>query len=167
MSFNATGAPGAPDADACDLAAILALNAAHERETSPLDHAALTTLLTTARHVGLRDRGAAAFLIALDQDAEYASVNFQWFQARYPRFLYVDRIIVAASARGRGLARSLYEDLFEAARAIGHDAIGCEVNMAPPNPASDAFHAKLGFQEVGSAEIAGGAKTVRYLLKSV
>ena len=34
-----------------------------------------------------------------------------------------------------------------------------------PNPASDAFHAALGFSEVGGGAIHGGAKTVRYLTR--
>lgn len=41
----------------------------------------------------------------------------------------------------------------------------CEVNSDPPNPASDAFHARLGFAEVGAAAIHGGAKSVRYLAR--
>jgi predicted GNAT superfamily acetyltransferase len=41
--------------------------------------------------------------------------------------------------------------------------IVCEVNLDPPNPASDAFHAALGFAEVGTAVIDNGDKTVRYL----
>jgi predicted GNAT superfamily acetyltransferase len=35
----------------------------------------------------------------------------------------------------------------------------------PPNPASDAFHAALGFAEVGSARLFDGMKTVRYLAR--
>ena len=70
-------------------------------------------------------------------------------------------------ARGRGLAQRLYEELFDAARAAGHVRIVCEVNSSPPNPASDAFHARLGFTEVGAADIHGGAKTVRYLMRPV
>jgi hypothetical protein len=41
--------------------------------------------------------------------------------------------------------------------------IGCEVNSDPPNPASDAFHERLGFAEVGRAALPGGTKLVRYL----
>ena len=67
------------------------------------------------------------------------------------------------AARGRGLARRLYDDLFAAARAAGHARIVCEVNSDPPNPASDAFHAALVFVPVGAAEIHGGKKTVTYL----
>jgi len=112
-----------------------------------------------ARRIGNID----AFLLALDQDAAYDSPNFQWFRARYPRFVYVDRIVVAASARGRGCARRLYNDLFEHARRAGHDRLVCEVNSSPPNPESDAFHAALGFLEVGTASVYGGSRTVRYL----
>jgi predicted GNAT superfamily acetyltransferase len=98
-----------------------------------------------------------------DQGAQYDSPNFLWFRSRYPRFVYVDRIVVASSARGRGLARRLYDDLFKQAIAAGHDRVVCEVNMQPPNPASDAFHAALGFVEVGTATIHDGNRTVRYL----
>ena len=69
--------------------------------------------------------------------------------------------------RKRGLANRLYEDLFRNAAAAGHDLVVCEVNSDPPNPASDAFHAALGFVEVGHAAIHGGAKTVRYLARSL
>ncbi len=105
--------------------------------------------------------------MAFDQDADYDSPNYLWFRARYPRFVYVDRIVVAPAMRQRGLANRLYEDLFQAAIAAGHDRVVCEVHSDPPNPASDAFHAALGFTEVGHAEIQGGAKTVRYLARSL
>ncbi len=150
-----------------DLGAVLALNAAHVAETSPLDEAALRALRDQACLAAAvtGPEGLSAFLIALDQDAAYASPNFRWFRERYPRFVYVDRIVTAPAARGRGLARALYEELFARAHAEGHVRIACEVNCLPPNPGSDAFHAALGFSEVGRAEIHGGAKTVRYLLR--
>jgi hypothetical protein len=106
-----------------------------------------------------------AFLLAFDQDADYDGPNFLWFRERYPRFVYVDRIVVASSARGRGLARLLYCALFVEAARAGHSCIVCEVNSEPPNPGSDAFHAALGFAKVGSASIHNGSKTVRYLLR--
>ena len=87
------------------------------------------------------------------------------FARRYPRFVYVDRIVVAAGARGRGWRGcSIARCSAEAARA-GHSCVVCEVNSEPPNPASDAFHEGLGFAEVGSASIHNGSKTVRYLLR--
>jgi hypothetical protein len=66
-------------------------------------------------------------------------------------------------ARGRGSARRLYRDLFQHAAEAGHERVVCEVNSNPPNPASDAFHAALGFVEVGTASVYDGSRTVRYL----
>jgi uncharacterized protein len=145
--------------------ALLALNNAHAQELSWLEAKRLEYLIGEAflaRRIGRLD----AFLLAFDQDARYDSPNFIWFRARYPRFVYVDRIVVAPSARGRGCARRLYDDLFEHAVCAGHDRIVCEVNKTPPNPASDAFHAALGFVEVGTATVHGGSRTVRYLSRT-
>jgi uncharacterized protein len=143
------------------LDAILTLNAAHEVETGPLDRAALTQMLSDAFHSATEAAGRDGFLIAFDQDAGYDSANFLWFKARYNQFVYVDRIIVAAHARGRGLARTFYDGLFEHARAAGHSRIVCEVNLDPPNPGSLAFHDALGFFEVGQATLMNG-KMVSY-----
>ena len=145
-----------------DLPALLALNNAHAIETGELTAARLAALMATSfrtRIIGPAD----AFLIAFDQTAAYASPNFLWFKERYPRFVYIDRVIVAPPARGRGLARALYGDLIAAARAAGHTLLACEVNAQPPNPASDAFHAALGFSEAGRADHVGQGKTVRFL----
>jgi predicted GNAT superfamily acetyltransferase len=141
---------------------MLALNNDHAAQLSWLELERLQYLVQhafLARRIGNLD----AFMLALDQDAPYDSPNFQWFCARYPRFVYVDRIVVAPSAQGRGYARRLYRDLFERAVRAGHSQVFCEVNQTPPNPESDAFHAALGFVEVGTATVYNGSRTVRYL----
>lgn len=143
---------------------VLALNNDHAAELSWLEPERLSQLLDEAfyaRRIGALE----AFIMTFDQDARYDSPNFLWFRERYPRFVYVDRVVVAAEARGRGHARRLYEDLFDHARRAGHTVVTCEVNADPPNPASDAFHRALGFGEVGAAAIHGGVKTVRYYAK--
>lgn len=142
--------------------ALLTLNNAHALELSWLEPERFARLVGeafVARRVGRAD----ALLLTFDQDADYDSPNFLWFRERYGRFVYVDRVVVAHGARGRGLARRLYDDLFAAAQAAGHERIVCEVNSDPPNPGSDAFHAALGFVPVGTAAIHGGKKTVTYL----
>ncbi|KQV55195.1 MULTISPECIES: GNAT family N-acetyltransferase [unclassified Caulobacter] len=152
----------AQDLAGADGAALLALNNAHAVELSWLEPERLAHLVAeafVARRVGVAD----ALLLTFDQAADYDSPNFLWFRERYDAFVYVDRVVVADGARGRGLARRLYDDLFAAAKAAGHERIVCEVNADPPNPASDAFHAALGFVPVGTAQIHGGKKTVTYL----
>jgi hypothetical protein len=82
-------------------AAVLALNNAHAVELSWLDAARLAHLLQQAFHarrIGTLD----AFLIAFDQAADYDSPNYLWFRQRYARFVYVDRVVVAAAAMRAG-----------------------------------------------------------------
>ena len=137
-----------------------------------------------------------ALLIAFDQSSRYQHVNFLWFRVFFekalqqnaslsssgaPRtelargsleqtananFVYVDRVVTSPAARGKGYARALYAELFQRAKSAGHTRIACEVNLDPPNPASDAFHASLNFHEVGRAAIHNNTKTVRYLLRN-
>jgi predicted GNAT superfamily acetyltransferase len=41
--------------------------------------------------------------------------------------------------------------------------IGCEVNIQPPNPASLAFHTRIGFRDIGRQAFVPGRKEVVYL----
>ncbi|MGP8025640.1 MAG: GNAT family N-acetyltransferase [Acidocella sp.] len=136
-----------------------ALNNDHAQELSFADAPRFAHLIAQAffaAHIGTE-----AFLIAFDQDADYDSQNFLWFRQRFSKFVYVDRVVTAQAVRGRGHAAALYNALFAAARAAGHERVTCEINADPPNPGSEAFHSKFGFQEIGSALLPNG-KTVRY-----
>ncbi len=144
------------------LAEALALNNAHATELSWQDEVSFAHLVSEAFHARW-STGHTAFLIAFDERADYGSENFRWFRDRFARFVYVDRVVVSPAHRGKGLARMLYADLFDTVRAAGQTRVVCEVNSDPPNPASDAFHAALGFSEVGRAVLAGKGKVVRYL----
>jgi uncharacterized protein len=148
---------------------VLALNNQHAVELSWLDHDRLRHLLRNAYYARMTADGAA-FLLAFTREADYDSPNFLWFRDRpdshatLGRFIYIDRIAVTPAARGRGLARALYADLFAQAQRDDFQTLCCEVNIDPPNPASDAFHAAQGFREDGQSLLASG-KTVRYLIK--
>jgi uncharacterized protein len=153
------------DLSSYDATAVLLLNNANAKETSALDSASLKALLDMAIYARGIDRGATALLIALEDSAAYVNPNFMWFKASRESFVYIDRVIVSISARGQGIARVLYEDLIAAAKRAGHDRVVCEVNIEPPNPASEAFHVAMGFEAVGQATIHDGEKTVRYFEK--
>ncbi|HYP63850.1 MAG TPA: hypothetical protein VEQ16_08180, partial [Acidocella sp.] len=80
------------------LEALRALNNAHAQELSFADAPRFAHLVAQAFfawHIG-----TDAFIIAFDQNADYDSENFLWFRARFPRFVYVDRVVTGPQARG-------------------------------------------------------------------
>lgn len=145
-------------------AELLHVNNASATETSLLTKERFNHLIDIAR-VATCVPPAAAFLLAFEQSDDYDGGHFLWFRNRFETFLYIDRVVVAHGYRRHGLGRALYADLFRRARELGHTTIVCEVNLRPPNPTSDKFHAAHGFAEVGQATFEAGAKTVRYLLR--
>ena len=154
------------DAGDSDFAAILRLNSEWVHFTSPLDSDALTELHRQSayhRVVATGSGDVVAFLLALREGCDYDSPNYRWFDSRGGEFLYVDRVVVAGSAHGQGLARLLYEDLFCFARDTGVDRVVAELDVDPPNERSRRFHDAFGFQEVGTQRVAGGAKRVSLL----
>lgn len=149
-----------------DLNALLALSNAHEKEIGRFTKEAFAELVALSfrtRMTGQRD----AFLIALSERAPANAPNWHWFAARFPRFVYIDRVVVAEASRNCGLGKLLYEDVTQAAQAAAHTRICCEVNIDPPNPGSDAFHARMGFEEIGRAYLPDRCKTVRYLVRDL
>lgn len=150
------------DARAADFTAVVALNASEVGHTSGMDEARLRQLHGYACYhkVVEIDGEVGAFLLAMREGCGYANANYEWFAARYPSFLYVDRIVVGAERQGLRLGTRLYQDLFEFARARGIPVVACEYNLVPPNEPSRIFHDKFGFLEVGSQWLDGGAKQV-------
>lgn len=149
------------DITTADLPAVLALNNAHAAEVNELTADALAALVAVAARARIVD-GGHGVLIALGARTPIQGPNHAWFVARYPAFLYIDRVVVAPAARGHGHARRLYDDL----AAVGGDLpLCCEVNLEPPNPASLAFHDRLGFAACGEGDDPRNGKRVRYLLR--
>ena len=81
------------------------LNQIHQKDLSALTPEELAALVSAATVAWVAEPDLG-FMLAFDQDAPYDGVNFQWFRARYDRFIYVDRIAVDEQARGRGVARA-------------------------------------------------------------
>lgn len=113
------------------------------------------------------------FVIVLGPGADYDSPNYRWFESRLAGggapgpFRYVDRIAVSPDAQGSGVGRLLYEATFDRAGAVGAGEVTCEVNVEPPNPDSQAFHARLGFAEVGRQWTYGDTVEVQLLARPV
>ncbi len=145
-----------------DFARIVELNAGEVQQTSAMDLARLSELsaIASVLRVAQVDGGIVAFILALREGAPYRNDNYAWFAARYARFVYVDRIVVAAASARLGIGSRLYADLFAWARGEGAGVVTCEYNVEPPNPASQRFHARFGFREVGQQWVAQGTKRV-------
>jgi predicted GNAT superfamily acetyltransferase len=109
----------------------------------------------------------AGFLIAFDPQADYNSLNFQWFKKRYQTFVYIDRIVVAPDSRRKGIAFALYQDLEHFAAQHNVSIMACEYNLRPKNEISRKFHQKYGFKEVGTQKTEHGKKTVSLQIKQV
>jgi len=151
-----------------DRDAVLALNNGAVPAVSGLDREALDALLDECSHAVVVDASGAidGFFITFRPGATYESQNYVWFSERYDDFEYLDRIVVAESARGGGLGAGLYAEL-EARIAGEVPWILCEVNVKPLNEGSLRFHHRLGFREVGQQDTEGGAKRVSMLAKPI
>lgn len=140
---------------------LLALNNAHAEELSYKTAEQFRDLIT-ASHVTLAEPMGLAMLVAFSEASTYDNPNFAWLKARYQRFIYIDRVVVSEAARGQGLARRLYAELEKHVKEEKRERLVCEINLDPPNAASDRFHEALGFSPVGSQVLPGSGKTVRY-----
>ena len=155
-----------------DTARLLELNRAAVPAVNDLDSIGLTALLAaghsaTAVVADADPDTVLGFTILFAPGADYASENYRWFSGRSADFLYLDRIVVAADHRGRGLGALLYSAVFDTARAAGTDVVFCEVNLRPPNPESLAFHDRLGFTEIGRQSTKNDTVVVALLSASV
>ena len=151
-------------------AAILDLNEEFVEVLAPLSRERLELLdsLASYHRVAVDGDELAGFVLAFGSDTRHDSVNFRWFAARYPSFLYVDRVVVSAQRQGTGVGRLLYRDLFAFARRAGYGQVTCEIDADPPNPRSERFHEAFGFREVGSQQVQyGGGKPKRVSLRAV
>ena len=108
----------------------------------------------------------AGFLMGFDETADYKSLNFLWFKARYPHFFYIDRIVVSRDFRRQRIGRTLYQDVEQVTQSTS-GLITTEVNLNPPNPESLKFHLEFGFKEVGRQNTEAGKKTVCLMTKDL
>ena len=88
-------------------------------------------------------------MLAMKSGAPFDNDNFAWFSEHYDHFYYIDRAVIKPGYQGAKLGTALYRDLFSFARKENVPLIGCEVYSFPPNERSLAFHASLGFENIG------------------
>lgn len=139
------------DLTRADVADVLALNNGATPHVNALDTERFAWLVRESDYARVAELHGqlAGFVLAIRHGTAYWSANYAWFGARYDRFLYLDRAVVAPHAQRGGVGRSLYNDV--RAFASGRwPRITLEVNVRPPNPVSMAFHEAMGFRRVGN-----------------
>jgi predicted GNAT superfamily acetyltransferase len=106
------------------------------------------------------DAEVAGFCFVLPPGADYGSKNYAWFAERYDDFVYLDRVAIPPRFQRRGIGRILYAEVERLAAERRPEATDftLEVNVRPRNDRSLAFHAELGFVEVGQRETDYGAR---------
>lgn len=142
-----------------DFDAILRINEEAQPKVMRLSRDELAAALAAAPQFLVWTEGeeVVAYLIAYVGTDSYDGEEFAWFYAHLGEtFLYIDQVAIAPEARGQGIGRALYEALAQRASASGRTALACEVNVLPPNPASLAFHARVGFAEAGRMATSDG-----------
>ena len=108
------------------------------------------------------ENNPVGFLIGLMAGMDYKSENYLWVNRIYQSFIYIDRVIIDAKNRNKGLGSILYDDLVKSFQGKVENVI-CEVNVKPYNSQSLYFHEKYGFKEIGQKDTENGTKRVSYL----
>jgi len=146
------------DATAGDIDAVFAINDEALPGVAEMTPAYFEHLLGACAQFRVLEvvEGVAGYLCAMHCSAAYDGEEFQWFRGHLREsFLYIDQVAVALLYRGKGLGRTLYNDLEHYAYRNGIDTLVCEVNHEPANVTSLAFHRQRGFSELGRMNTRG------------
>ena len=135
-----------------DVDEVLELNEHEVEMLAPMDEPRLHELrgLADRFDVVQVDGAFGGFVVTFAPGSAYDSENYRWFSDRATGgddFYYLDRFVLHASQRRRGIGGRVYDEIESAAAAYGRMAL--EVNLVPRNEASLAFHAGRGYVEVG------------------
>jgi predicted GNAT superfamily acetyltransferase len=151
------------NAEPADDRFILRINEENVEVLSPMDQAKLDFYKRIADILWVIDVDGerAAFLIGIREGADYPNENFVFFSRMFPKFLYVDRIVIDEPFRKMGLGTKIYEAVKEHALADGVTTVTAEVDTEPVyNNASLIFHDGMGFREVGEQWVRGNSMKV-------
>jgi predicted GNAT superfamily acetyltransferase len=151
-----------------DLEAVLDLNEAVVPHVNSVNLEKMSGFAEHADYFRVADDNGTivAMLIGYLPNSAYESLFYRWFCDTYPLFAYIDRVAVKADLRRAGLAAQMYEN-FENHFRTSVPLLACEVNIIPENPASLAFHARMGFQQVEHAVVTPDVREVSRMIKTL
>lgn len=152
-----------------DIKSVLKLNQRSQPHLSHLTYERLSELVEFIFHFRVikYEENVVAFLMGMEEDQPYDSVNYIWMSNYCKSFYYIDRIAVRENFQFQGLGKALYNDSQFYAILKKKPIMACEVNIIPPNPESIRFHHRLGFHPVGEQNTERGNKRVQYMVKNL
>ena len=126
---------------------LLQINNAAVPDVGPLTAVKAEWLVGHLLMAGLAvlDGQPAGLVVVLSDKCGYPSDYYRWFTVRYENFMYVDRIVVAHWARGRGVAQALYSEIDRLAHEL-NVAIVSDVYCEPPN--TPAIHIPFSLSQI-------------------
>ena len=138
------------DAEERDLPALLAIyNHYVEHHHATFDVEPRSIEAQHAWFAGFSVRGPYRLLVALEADRVLGFASSAPFKARPAYAVSVETsVYLRPEAIGRGVARALYERLFDA--LADEDLHGAFAGIAQPNDASVRLHERFGFRHVGT-----------------
>ena len=91
------------------------------------------------------------FCLLFREGSSYNSPNYIYYNTKYDKFIYVDRVVVSSDFTNNGGGKLIYNQVFKIA-VEENLTVCCEVNEKPLNEISLAFHKKLGFYKTHEKE---------------
>ena len=138
------------EAKKASLREVLEINESHKPMLSSLgDLDKLEDLieLSTFGSFLVFQREICAFIVCMRENLPYESPNYKYFQKKYKKFLYIDRVGVKKGFENRGFGSFMYGNIFK--NYINEQLTICaEANIEPINKQSLKFHEKMGFRRV-------------------
>ena len=129
---------------------VLEINESHKPMLSSLgDLGKLEDLieLSTFGSFLVFQREICAFIVCMRENLPYESPNYKYFQKKYKKFLYIDRVGVKKGFENNGFGSFMYGNIFK--NYINERLTICaEANIEPINKQSLKFHEKMGFRRV-------------------
>lgn len=149
-----------------DSSSVVALNKAAVDVTSPMDGERFSYLfgLADMKLAAETDGDVVGFVMAMTDSAGYDNGNYRWFSERLRNFMYIDRVVVSAACRGRGIGQLLYSLAIELAVQLGTLNMCAEMDLDPPNHGSLRFHKATGFVEIGTRVLDSGKRVSMQIL---
>jgi GNAT superfamily N-acetyltransferase len=131
-----------------DVPVIAEFNCRLARETEHLELDPATVNAGVAAAIAEAQRKGPYFIAVDGEDVVgQMAVTFEWSDWRNGWFWWIQSVYVRADYRGKGVFRTLYEEVRQAAREAG-DVVGIRLYVERENGSAQKTYRRLGFNDI-------------------